>query len=186
MRSFQFGLILVFAVVAFTGCPKPQPANDAAAASATAQPGNPATGRESQSQTQTPSGASGSVPETAKSPAAWPADLPQYPGSQISESTTNTMHEALFMAVMMKTPDSADQVLAYYEKAALAAGYVKKVTIKLPAGGGSSSYEDATKSLSVKADHPVGETLTSVQLLLKFKSDPTKSQAPPTAGTPGK
>ena len=187
MNRLLISLILAFAVVAIAGCPKPQqPAGNAAAASATAQPGSPATGREGKVETQTPSSASKNAPLPADWPSNWPADLPQYPGSTVTAATTNSTSAGVFMAVMMRTTDSPDAVLAFYDKAVLAAGYEKKVNIKLPGGGGTASYEKGSKSLSVKVDRPTGETQTGVQLLLKFKSAPPSNAVPPAAGTPGK
>jgi len=71
------------------------------------------------------SGSTAVVGGNATLPQGWPDSLPQYPGSKIVTSFSNTEEGNHAFAVNLSTDDPVEQVMAFYDEKALAAGYNK-------------------------------------------------------------
>ncbi|HYE47409.1 MAG TPA: hypothetical protein VEA44_16715 [Caulobacter sp.] len=66
------------------------------------------------------------TPDAAAAAAALPASAPAYPGAKAGASTRTVMGDTTSTAVSLTTPDSTEQVLAFY-KGKLAAGGLGEV-----------------------------------------------------------
>ena len=173
MRWFLIVLATVFALAAVSGCPRGQ---SSVAENVKEQPGEPVVGKRGESSAKTPGTNTDATPAPqAESPAAaipagWPAELPQYPGSEITAATSRNEAGELFVALMLKTGDSPDKVLKYYDEKALAAGFKQKEQLPLPAGSGSVNYERDGASFSVEVSQFTNETTSHVSLIYKVKA----------------
>jgi hypothetical protein len=94
-------------------------------------------------------GESAEVTWEAKSmPADWPASLPQYPGSEVEAVQTHKQGDGVMMMVNLKTTDTEDAVIAFYEDKATAAGFTEAGTFSIPEGG-QTIYESADQTFVV-------------------------------------
>jgi hypothetical protein len=172
MRWILIVLVLLLALAAVSGCPRGQ---GSVAEKVKEQPGEPVVGKRGETGAKTPETKSDATPgkpaevPAAAMPAEWPADLPQYPGSTITAATSRSENGGVFVALMLKTNDSPDKVLKYYDEKALAAGLRQLKQLPLPAGGGSVTYESDAATFSVETSQITGETSTHVSLIYKLK-----------------
>ena len=88
------------------------------------------------------------IGDDAQVPDGWPGEFPQYPGSQITSAHRTTDKDYVLMGFTMTTPDSVDEVIAFYAGKAAAAGYSSKARFSAD-GGSTEMFESPEYILSV-------------------------------------
>jgi len=114
------------------------------------------------------SGTETTIQRAGGMPEGWPAELPQYPGSTIEGSTTQSTEVGTVYHVMLKAAASPDEVAAFYREKATAAGYAMKNEATTPEGK-MLMLEKAEWMFMVRAAAADGGCQINLQLLPKGK-----------------
>lgn len=101
-------------------------------------------------------------------PEGWPAGLPQYPGSTISNVTRSAQGGRVVTTVVLSTGDQPASILSFYDDKAKAAGFEKKVSISSQNGGGTTTYEGPQSTFGVSVERRSEDKSTTVSLMLSL------------------
>jgi len=112
-------------------------------------------------------------------PQGWPGSLPQYPGSKIVAAYTTGEGQHQAYAVNLSTSDSLEQVLAFYEEKALAAGYNKLSSVS-STDRGAAHYSSGTWKFNVTCTAAEGNT--GIMLALGTTDEEGEGSAQPADG----
>ena len=98
-----------------------------------------------------------------KMPEGWPKNIPQYPGSKVTQSSATDTEKGKAFSLILDTPDPMEKVNEYYAKELKGAGF-KKSTEMTREDGITAFYESAKDVLTITIFKEKDKTLISISL----------------------
>lgn len=98
-----------------------------------------------------------------KMPEGWPTNIPQYPGSNVTQSSVTDTEKGKSLSIILETQDAVEQVNEYYGKELKGAGF-KKTTEMTKEGGVTVFYQSDKNVLTMTIFKENAKTLVSMAL----------------------
>ena len=98
-----------------------------------------------------------------KMPEGWPKNIPQYPGSKVTQSSSTDTEKGKSFSLIIETQDAVEKVNEYYAKELKGAGF-KKTTEMSKEDGVTVFYQSEKDVLTMTIFKENGKTLLSISL----------------------
>ncbi len=98
-----------------------------------------------------------------KMPEGWPENIPQYPGSKVTQSSATDTEKGKAFSLILETQDAVEKVNEYYAKELKGSGF-KKTTELTKEDGVTVFYQSNKDVLTMTIFKENGKTLLSMSL----------------------
>jgi hypothetical protein len=98
-----------------------------------------------------------------KMPEGWPKNIPQYPGSKVTQSSATDTEKGKSFSIILETQDAVDKVNEYYAKELKGAGF-KKSTEMTRDDGVTVFYQSEKEVLTMTIFTDKSKTILSISL----------------------
>jgi hypothetical protein len=98
-----------------------------------------------------------------KMPEGWPTNIPQYPGSKVTQSSATDTEKGKSFSIILETQDAVDKVNEFYAKELKGAGF-KKSTEMTRDDGVTVFYQSAKDVLTMTIFTDKSKTILSISL----------------------